>query len=111
MKKIKLKFQKRVISVLSGEDLAKVWGGAKKIYSLDSCETKEECDSVMNCESKQESCQGKCLSDLVCGGGFTGPIESYYTDGLPENPETCGGCISFGGCITQDIVCVAEEIA
>ena len=55
MKKIKLKFQKRVISVLSGEDLAKVWGGAKKIYSIDSCETKEECDSVMHCESKQDS--------------------------------------------------------
>lgn len=34
MKKIKLKFQKRVISVLSGEDLAKVWGGAKKYIHL-----------------------------------------------------------------------------
>lgn len=111
MKKIELKFQKKVISVLSGEDLSKVWGGVKKIYSLDACETKEECNSVMNCASKQESCQGKCLSDLGGGTDLTGPFESHYTDAVPAEPETCGGCISFGGCTTQDTACEAEEIA
>lgn len=110
MRKIELKFQKKVISVLSGEDLSKVWGGVKKIYSLDACETKEECNSVMNCASKQESCQGKCLSDYACGKGYTGPIEEPIQDPIFEK-ETCGGCISFGGCTTQDTVCEAEEIA
>lgn len=92
MKKIKLKFQKRVISVLSGEDLAKVWGGAKKIYSLDSCETKEECDSVMHCESKQDSCQGKCFSDSGCGSGHTEPLLNRLYTEPPLDEQESGYC-------------------
>ncbi|WP_418536588.1 hypothetical protein [Odoribacter laneus] len=68
MKKIQLKFQKEVISILSGNELSKIWGGRKKMYSIDACETKEECNSVVHCDSLQESCQGKCLSDSLGGG-------------------------------------------
>lgn len=85
MKKIQLKFQKEVISVLSGTELSKFLGGAKKIYSIDACNTEEECNSIVNCDSQQESCQGKCLSNGLGGGDR--PVIGVDTD--QSTPKYC----------------------
>lgn len=107
MKKIQLKFQKKVISVLSGNELSKVWGG-KKIYSIDACETKEECNSVMNCDSLQESCQEKCLSDGL-GGGDKPVIGVDTNQTSPQNCQLANTCICLETAFCQNSDCCVSE--
>ena len=110
MKKIQLKFQKEVISILSGNELSKIWGGRKKMYSIDACETKEECNSVVHCDSLQESCQGKCLSDGL--GGGDNPV--IGVDPNQTSPQYCQLAYKFlcpetTFCQNSDC-CVSEAI-
>lgn len=87
MKKIQLKFQKEVISVLSGTELSKFLGGAKKIYSINACNTYEDCNSIANCDSMNESCQNKCLSNNIGHGGDDFPVIEADPD--QTSPKYC----------------------
>lgn len=108
MKKIKLELKKEVISILSGNELSQVWGGWKEMYSIEACETKEECRSILECESVKESCQGKCLSDGMKGGGNS-ELQPY----IPLHPQLDSApCNSFeSNCLNPNYKYKMENIA
>lgn len=102
MKKIKLEFQKEVISTLSGNELAKIQGG-NTAFSYNSCPTVDgPCKATSEC-TDQDSWQGKCLSDAGCKGGSTEPIQDYFTDAIPVVEESCG-CATYSDCEKQDLL-------
>lgn len=89
MKKIQLKFQKKVISVLTQENLSQIVGG-NTAFSYNSCPTVDSmCDTSNDCTDK-DTVRGACLSNNKPGGN-TG-LQPY----IPIHPHIDSApCNSF----------------
>lgn len=90
MKKIQLKFQKEVISVLTEEKLSKVvGGGTTNIFSVYRCDTVfAPCTTSSEC-ADQDSNQGKCLSDFGCKGGGNAEEQPYINPPMYKESKLC----------------------
>lgn len=101
MKKIQLKFQKKVISVLTEEKLSKVMGGnTTNIFSVYQCDTVDgPCTTSSEC-ADQDSNQGKCFSDLGCkGGGGTAEEKPYVDPPMYKDSTPCNVYSVYSNCL------------
>lgn len=87
MKKIQLKFQKEVISVLTQENLSQIRGG-NTAFSYNSCPTVDFACETSNACTDKDTVRGVCLSNNKPGGDSR--LQPYiplhpYIDSAPCN--------------------------
>lgn len=99
MKKVQLKFQKEVISVLTEEKLSKVFGGdTTNIFSVYRCDTVDgPCTTSSEC-ADQDSNQGKCFSDLGCKGDGDTREQPYVNPPMYKESNACNYSVE-GNCV------------
>ena len=103
MKKNHLDFQKKVISTLSGNELAKFQGG-NTAFSYNGCATVDkQCTASREC-TDQDSWQNKCLSDIYNTQKCETNLCEFPVG--PEDPGTCG-CVTYDNCKSLFIACEA----
>lgn len=99
MKKIQLKFQKKVISVLTEKNLSQIVGGNTAL-SCNSCPTVDYTCDTSNNSTDKDSNQGKCFSDLVCkGGGGTAEEKPYVDPPMYKDSTPCNVYSVYSNCL------------